>query len=227
MNTSTPKLPALDLNGNVIEYLRGVKAVDLEKAVANGMKPEILFRKKVNRQYITAHCSTDGQVYLSPTFAQALWGMAYLIVKITDDGIVLGEFKEYGVDLMSAYREIKEQEVKYRETEYIRSLVEARELSDLFQLVCRFTKHSSSDADIEVVRVIQSDGELVRRINGVYMAAVGFLLLHEAAHFDSINIDFPSKEEKEQYADDRAMDDTFYREERWRKTSQLGRFVHC
>lgn len=197
MNTSTPKLPVIDLNGNVIEYLRGVKAVDLEKAVVNGLKPEILIRKKVNRQYITAHCSSDGQVYLSPTFAQALWCIAYLIVKISDDGIVRGEFKEYGVDLMSAYREIKEQEVKYRETEYIRSLVEARELSDLFQLVCRFTKHSYSDADIEVVRVIQSDGELVRRINGVYMAAVGFLLIHEAAQFDSTNIDFPSKEEKE------------------------------
>lgn len=222
MITSSPELPALDLNGNVIEYLRGVKAVDLEKAVANGLKPEILFRKKVDGQYITAHCSPDGQVYLSPTFAQALWCMAYLIVKISDDGIVRGEFKEYGVDLMSAYREIKEQDVKYRETEYIRSLVEARELSALFQLVCRFTKHSYSDADIEVVRVIQSDGELVRRVNGVYMAAVGFLLIHEAAHFDSTNIDFPSKEEKEQYADDRAMEDTFYRGEQWRKTSQLG-----
>lgn len=222
MYTSSPEFPALDLNGNVMEYLRGVKAVDLEKAVANGLKPRIHICQKVDGQYITAHCSSDGQVYLSPTFAQALWCMAYLIVKITDDGIVLGEFKEYGVDMMAAYHEIKEHEVKYRETEYIRSLVEARELSDLFQLVCRFTKHSYCDADVEVVRTIQSDGELVRRINGIYTAAVGFLLIHEATHFDSANIEFPSKEEKEQYADDRAMEDTFYREERWRKTSQLG-----
>lgn len=222
MITSTPKLPALDLNGNVIEYLRGVKAVDLERAVVNGLKSEIHFCQKVYGLYITAHCSPEGQVYLSPTFAQALWCMAYLVVKITDDGIVHGEFEEHGVDLMVAYREIKEHEVKYRETEYIRSLVEARYLSDLFQLVCRFTKHSYSDADVEVVQNIQTDGELVRRVNGVYIAAVGFLLIHEAAHFVSTNLYFPSKEDKEQYADDRAMEDTFLREERWRKTSQLG-----
>lgn len=42
MITVLYKSPALDLNGNVIEYLHGCKAVDLQNAVANGLIPEIV-----------------------------------------------------------------------------------------------------------------------------------------------------------------------------------------
>lgn len=86
---------------------------------------------------------------LSPTFAQALWCMSYLAVSLCDKSIVEKEFNAKGVAVSRAYDDIIHHEIKYAETEYIRSLVEAKELSDIFQLVCRFTKHNHTHADIK------------------------------------------------------------------------------
>ena len=149
MHVNKPGLPVLNLNGNVIEYIHQIKSVNLREAVNNGLKPFVNIEEIVAGQYITAHCCNNGQVYLSPTFAQALWCMSYLAVSLCDKSIVEKEFNAKGVAVSRAYDDIIHHEIKYAETEYIRSLVEAKELSDIFQLVCRFTKHNHTHADIK------------------------------------------------------------------------------
>lgn len=214
-------MPVRCLDGNVNQYISGIRSINIEKAICNGLKRHIKYHEFVSDEQITAYCSKDGQVYLSPSFAQAIWCMAYLVVSLVDSEIVNQEFKREGVSSSAVLDEIMKSNVRCPETTYLEALNDASETSNIFQLVCRFVKKTYNDKDLLFIRTFDDTGDLEQRSNGVYVAAIGFLMAHEAAHY-VCDKTFSTKAEYEQYADDKAFDDTYCRESIWVRTSQLG-----
>ena len=218
-------LPVMKLNYNVTDFLGMIKTIEIQEAIKKGLKNKIRFEEYLNSDSVNASCASDGQVYLSPTFAQAVWNMCYAGLKLADYNLSEEECIAEGASLKSVYESIIESRCTLLECLYIKGVVEAIEWEPMLDLAKAFRRKWANTTDYDTMGAINIRGTFESRVNGMYMCGMGGILLHELTHFNKnhfVRKEFECRKDLEQEADDMAFDAMLALPEPYRRTGVLG-----
>lgn len=218
-------LPVELLTTNVSEFFHAIKAIDIEEAVRKGLKPQIKFMKSVDGERINACCAPDGQVYLSPTFAQGVWSMCYAALYLADGLIMEKEAEINGSSIKTLYEEIVKHDCKCPECLYIKGVYEAKDWDYIVEKAIAYRRNWNLEADDEEMSQLDMYDPFVGRVGSLYKSAIGTVLLHELTHFfnNHFGDEQTPRRDKEQNADDVAFDAVLQIENRVeRKAAVLG-----
>ena len=208
--TECPKfcLPAELLTTSVSDFFHLVKAIDIDEAIRKGLKPQIKFMKSIEGTTINACCSSDGQVYLSPTFAQAIWNVCYAALYLADGIIMEKEAEKNGSSIKRLYDELIKYDCKKPECLYIKSVCEAKDWAYMIEKAVAYRRNWNLEADDKDMSQIDLADSFAGRVGALYKSAVGTVLLHELTHYSHNHFgdDQTARRDKEQNADDTAFD---------------------
>ena len=219
------KLPVMRLNYNVTQFLSMITTIDIRAAINKGLKNEIIFAEEIGGDPINASCSEDGQVYLSPSFAQAVWNMCYAGLKLADYNVSKEECIKEKSSLDFLYQSIIQSGCVIPECLYIKGLVEAICWEEMLDHAVTFLRNWAIDKDYDLMGSIDICATFESRVNGMYMVGMGGILLHELTHFDNDHfneVEFRSRKSLEQEADDRAFDAIMALPEQYQQSGVMG-----
>ena len=201
-------LPVELLSYSITDFFKYIKTIDIQDAVNNGLKSEIKLAKTRNGHVINAACTPEGQVYVSPTFAQAIWNMCYAGLWLADGIILTKEAEKEGSSLQAIYEAIVGRQCTEPECLYIKGVSEAKDWNYMIDKAVAYKRNwNLEDDDIEMGQL-----DLHEAFNGVigrlYQAGMGTVLLHELTHFyhNHFHDRQRDRKDKEQEADDIAFD---------------------
>lgn len=218
-------LPVELLTSNVSEFFQLVKAIDIQAVIKRGLKNRIKFMKSISGENINARCALDGQVYVSPTFAQAVWNMCYAGLALSERVIVDEEAQKNESSLDKLYKEIVDNNCEEPECLYIKGIAESRDWSEMVEKAVAYRRNwNNTQDDVEMSRFDLYD-TFNGRIGTLYKAGMGTVLLHELTHYNHDHFDNMEepRQDKEQDADDTAFDAILLLENRNdRKAAVLG-----
>ncbi len=225
MDKKMESLPVMKLNYNVTDFFKMVKTIDIQDAIRNGLKNEIIFEEYLKEVPLNASCAEDGQVYLSPTFAQAVWNMCYAGLKLADYKVSEEECIAEGSKLEVVYHSILESGCTLPECLYIKSMVEAMDWESMIDLAKAFRRKWAMTKDYETLGEIDITGAFESRVNSMYMIGMCGILIHELTHFFNDHFErtkSESRKDLEQEADDFAFEAILALPEPYRRTGVLG-----
>lgn len=201
--------PAEKLTNNVSDFFSLINTIDIKDAVSKGLNPIIHFMSTVNGKDINAMCTPQGQVYVSPTFAQALWNLCYVGLWQADDRIVREELQKEGMTLEMVCEEIDKAECQDARALYFKALLSAYNQEDLIYMNLNLLQNTYTGGDDRMLGSINVAGELEKKVNGMCMTGMGCILLHELTHFygdHTQRMANTDRRDLEQEADDMAFD---------------------
>lgn len=201
--------PAEQLTNNVSDFFRAITTIDIRDAVNKGLNPQIHFVSSVKGKSINALCTEGGEVYISPTFAQALWNMCYTGLLLADNNITREELGKVGMSLEQVCEEIKKANCVDPRALYFLALNSSLNWEDLIYMNVSLLQNDYSKADDVLIGEIDINGELEKRVNGICMTGMGCILLHELTHYyfkHPQRVANTSRKDLEQEADDKAFD---------------------
>ena len=225
MEEKIKNLPVMRLNCNVTDFLSAINTIDIRTAIQKGLKNEIIFAEDYDGKPVNALCTEDGQVYLSPNFAQAVWNMCYAGLKLADHTLSTEECISEGSTLDSVYKSILESGCSLPECLYIKGVVEAMDWEPMLDMAKAFRRKWAIKKDFETLNAIDICGAFESRVNGMYMCGMGGILLHEITYFFNDHYErktFESRRDLEQEADDVAFEALMAQSPAYRRTGVLG-----
>lgn len=172
--------PIEKLHYSVMELLAPMDIV--KKAVAMGLKNEIIFAEEVDGRKVCVEIHPSGQVYLSPSFCQFLWNMSYSALIITDTNILLRELKALGL-CKDIFVQMIDSLKGYPEVDFLLSEFNARPWEQVFDLGIKCLYGKLSQIEEKEVEMLDIRSNLALKVNGIYRSALFFALLHEAEHW--------------------------------------------
>ena len=217
--------PAEQLTNNVSDFFNLITTIDIQDAVNKGLNPYIHFMSTVNGEVINALCTDKGDVYISPTFAQALWNMCYVGLWLADDRIVREELEMKGLTLEQVCDEIEKEKCDDPRALYFMALHSPLNWEDLIYMNLGLLQNAYTNADDIMLGGVNMRGELEKRVNGMCMTGMGCILLHELTHHYGKHpqrVANTSRKDLEQEADDQAFDALLALEGNIYKTAILG-----
>ena len=217
--------PAEKLTNNVSDFFSFITTIDIKDAVKKGLNPVIHIMSTVNGKDINAMCTPQGQVYVSPTFAQALWNLCYVGLWLADDRIVREELLKGGMTLEQVCEEIDKAKCQDVRALYFKALLSAYNWEDLLYMYLNLLHNAYTSTDDVKHGGINVEGELEKRVNGMCMTGMGCILLHELTHFygnHTLRMANTDRRELEQEADDMAFDALLNLSGNMYKTGVLG-----
>ena len=219
------KWPAEQLTNNVSDFFKNISTIDIQAAVSKGLNPRIHFMSTLSGKAINAQCTEKGEVYISPTFAQALWNLCYIGLWLSDNRIITDELEKEGHTFDEVCADIDKAKCNAPECLYLKAIHDAYYWEDmLYQMISLLVNQYTNKDDL-FYGAIKMDGELEKRVGGMCMTGMGGILLHELTHFykdHSIRVATTDRRELEQEADDMAFDALLSLEGDLYKTSILG-----
>lgn len=178
-------LPVEKLTNNVNDFFKLIGSLVFEEAVKRGLDSHIHLKQQRCGQFINSLCTSDGKVYISPTFSQAIWNLCYAGLVISDSRIVEEEFIKNGCSFDKVYAEILNNGSNNPECEYLIALHDAYEWTDIISKGFLFLRNSFTPIDIEFMSNFPITDPLTSRVNAISDSAMGFILLHEFTHFNN------------------------------------------
>jgi len=185
MDNSSYILPVDRLNYSINEFFGWIKTIDIENAVKKGLNPKITICEQVKGKTINACCAPDGNVYISRLFAQSIWNLCYVALKLSDYKITEEGFAKENHSYNEMYEEMKSHRNEYEEVDYLMSLYEAENWEDMLWLTIACSQKNLIEKDYIKLSNLPVDNSFCCRVNGIYHTAVGSILLHELIHFDN------------------------------------------
>lgn len=219
------KWPAEQLANNVSDFFKDIKTIDIHDAVRKGLNPRIHFMSTLSGKAINARCTEKGVVYISPTFAQALWNISYVGLWLSDNSVITDELEKEGRTFDEVCADIDNEKCNVPECLYLKAIHDAYCWEDMLYQMISLLINQYTNNDEQFYGAIKMDGELEKRVGGIYMTAMGCILMHELTHFykdHSIRVATIDRRELEQEADDMAFDALLSLEGDLYKTSILG-----
>jgi len=221
------QLPVEKLAGNIVDFFKNIISIDIPAAEAKGLCPLIRFQKSVDGKNINSRCGKDGRVYLSPTYAQALWCLCYVALYLSDKRIIDAGFEAYHIKTEDVCKEIEKSGTHCVECDYIYTLCHAYDWEDMLLMCNLFRKNQYSLNDLKILSNIDvTNNAFTTIVNGAYRSAVGAVLTHELVHFNSEHFERMSSEQRrdlEMEADNKAMEAVLaIKDEKERKTAEIG-----
>lgn len=177
------ELPVYKLNYNITQFFSMITNIDINDAIKAGLKNEIVLAEKVDGNNINACCSSEGQVYLSPKFAQAVWNMCYAGLKLADYNLSEVECNKEGTTLDELYVSVLKSGCTLPECLYIRELHDAKDWELMIEEAIVFRRKWAVEQDYDLMAKMDISNAFGTRVNGMYMAGMGGILLHELTHF--------------------------------------------
>lgn len=217
--------PAEKLTGNITDFFKGVSAIDIADAVSKGLNPEIHLMRTLKGKVINSMCTKDGEVYISPTFAQALWNMSYVGLWLSDYGIVTEELKKEGKTLDWICKEIDTVNSMDSCSLYFKAIQNAYEWEPMLCQSLFLLRNQFSSSDDKFLGDIKTDGELEKRVSSLYITGMGCILLHELMHHYGNHFQRLKNEnikDLELEADNRAFDSILAMSGQVRQSAILG-----
>jgi len=225
MEKKIKNLPVMKLNCNVTDFLESIDTIDIRAAIKKGLKNEILFADCYDENPVNALCTEEGQVYLSPYFAQAVWNMCYAGLKLADYTLSKEECISEGSTLESLYQSILDSGCTLPECLYIKGVVEAMDWEPMLDMAKTFRRKWALNNDFDTLDAIDIYGAFESRVNGMYMCGMGGILIHEMTHFFKDHFErkaYESRRDLEQEADDVAFEALLTQTPAYRRTGVLG-----
>lgn len=217
--------PAEKLTNNVTAFFQNINTIDIQDAVNKGLNPNIHLMRSMNGKSINSLCTEKGNVYISPVFAQALWNLCYAGLWLSDYRIISEEFAEKGYTLDVVCADIDKANCVEPECLYLKAIQGAYKWEDmLLQTVFLLTDQYNKNDDI-FLGFINTEGELEKRVNGLFQTGMGCILLHELMHYYGdhfARLASENRRDLEQEADDKAFDAILALEGNIRKSAILG-----
>lgn len=193
-------LPAYKLNYNITQFFSNITTIDINEAINAGLKNEIVFSEEIGGKAINASCAHDGQVFLSLKFAQAVWNMCYAGLKLADYNLSEAECIKEGITLEVLYELIVKSGCTLPECQYIRDLYDAKDWELMIGEAIAFRRKWAIENDYDIMGKLDIIGAFGSRVNGMYMAGMGGILLHELTHYYNNHWD------KKEYTDQRDLE---------------------
>lgn len=175
--------PAEKLTNNISGFFGNITAINIQDAVNKGLNSQIQLMTTREGMVINACSSKDGNVYVSPTFAQAFWNLCYIGLWLSDDRIVTEELSANGMTLDQVYNEIDKTGNKDPRCLYLKALYEAFDWDDLLIKAIFLLQNQYTKSEDQFYGNINMLDELVKRVSGLYMTGMGCILLHELTHY--------------------------------------------
>ena len=175
--------PAEKLTNNVSDFFNEITTIDIREAVKQGLNSEIHLTCSKDGKAINSLCTDEGEVFISPTFAQALWNLCYIGLSLSDKRIVGEELAKEGVTLDSVCREIIVANCNEPRALYLLALQNAYNTEDLLYQMTGLLSNQYLHSDDVFLGQIDVLGELEKRVGGLYMTGMGCVLLHELTHY--------------------------------------------
>lgn len=225
MEEKIKNLPVMKLNCNVTDFLGAINTIDIRAAIRKGLKNEIKFADYYDQNPVNALCTEDGQVFLSPYFAQAVWNMCYAGLKLADYTLSKEECILEGSTLEKVYQSILESGCSLPECLYIKGVVEAMDWEPMLDMAKAFRNKWAIKKDFDTLNTIDIYDAFNSRVNGMYMCGMGGILLHEMTHFFKDHFErkeYESRRYLEQEADDVAFEALLSQTPAYRRTGVLG-----
>lgn len=183
-------LPVERLSDNVSDFFDFIKSIDIQDAINKGLNPLIRQAVSIDGKKINALCSDEGFVYFSPTYAQALWNLAYVGVVISDTRICNDMLRSIcHTNLQSVCEEIDKAKCNDYRAQYFKALNESISIDEMLYLAHAYLQNINQTSDNRMLSSLPVDGVLESRINGVYRAGMGCVLLHELTHYYNDHFD--------------------------------------
>ena len=218
-------LPVSRLNYNVTQFLSLYFAIDIRDAILTGLKNEIELTEELEGKPINACCTQNGQVCLSPSFAQSVWCMCYAGLKLADCYISAKESVMEGSSLKEIYDAILKNRCEQPECLYIKGMVEAMNWEVMMDEVIAFRRKWAFESDCKKMGSLDITAPFESRVNGMYMAGMGGILLHEMTHFYKHHFDrgkYENRRDLEMEADNVAFDSLLSLPLEYRRSAVLG-----
>jgi hypothetical protein len=175
--------PAEKLTNNITDFFRNITAIDIQDAVKKGLNPQIQLMTTREGKVINACSSSDGNVYVSPTFAQAFWNLCYIGLWLSDYKIVTEELAANKISLDMVCHEIDKSGSTDTRGLYLKALHDAYNWEDLLIKTTFLLQNQYTTSDDQFYSNINMLDELVKRVSGLYMTGMGCILLHELTHY--------------------------------------------
>lgn len=218
--------PVEKLSNNVSDLFKTIKTIDIQDAVNKGLNPKIHFMSTLSGRRIWAECSDKKEVYVSPTFAQALWNLCYVGLWLSDIRILNEEFEKAGTSLEEVCLEIDKANCDDYRALYIKAVNDASNIKDdLFFQIRDLINNQYTNSDDQLLGGINLYGEFEKRVGGLYKTGMGCILLHELTHIYHEHFQRLASEERkelEQEADNNAFDSILAQTGKDRETGILG-----
>lgn len=175
--------PAEKLTNNISGFFDNITAIDIQDAVNKGLNSQIQLMTTREGKVINACSSTDGIVYVSPTFAQAFWNLCYIGLWLSDYKIVTEELSANNISLDMVCHEIDKAGSTDPRGLYLKALHDGYNWEDLLIKAIFLLQNQYSPSEDRFYGNINMLDELVKKVSGLYMTGMGCILLHELTHY--------------------------------------------
>lgn len=177
-------LPVSVLNYSVTNIFSKLPSLKIEEVIKKGLKPQILYQDYVDGEECLAEIHDDGQVYLSLSFAQSIWNLCSVILKLVDYKIIEDEFLRNGIEIDQVYVELTDSGCTDYRIKYLVSLIDAPDWEEMYLFFETFLNKTQTDTDIAKLNSFDLYSPFFVKVSGMYSYALAFVLLHELFHLD-------------------------------------------
>lgn len=217
--------PIDKLTNRVSEFFNDIEAINIHEAVDKGLDPRIDFMATFDGRVILAECSPYGKVRVSPCFAQAFWNLCYAGLSLADGWIIKEELAAEGTTLAEVCKAIDAVACQDSRALYLKAINVAFDWEKLLVQMHSLLMNFYTEEDNVFLGGIDCEGEIEKRVGGMYKTGMGFILLHELSHYDKGHFQRQSYEnikDLELEADSLAFDSVLALKDNTRKTAILG-----
>lgn len=225
-------LPVEQLSLNITDFYRNISTIDINGAVKSGKVKNLakyktwLYDENGKKYYVNAEAHSNGQVYISPTFAQAMWCLCYAALKVSDYDFLKSNYERLmKMSVEDVSKMIQENDCREPEAEYVVGLVESEPADKMLALIDKFMSNTQTLDEEHYLCNIPLNTAFTTRVDALYMAAGGMCLLHEfvhIAHEHFKNSKGLTRHELEMDSDNTAFDSLLALEPQIRKTGIYG-----
>lgn len=225
-------LPVEQLSRNITDFYQHISTIDIKGAIKSGRVKNLvkfktwLYDKNWKKYYVNAEAHPDGQVYISPTFAQAMWCLCYAALKVSDYDFLKSNYERLmKMSVEDVCKMIQENDCHEPEAEYVVGLVESEPVDKMLVLIDKFMCNKQTLDDEHYLSSIPLNTAFTTRVDALFMAAGGMCLLHEFVHIAHEHFKNPkgvTRHELEMDSDNTAFDSLLALEPQIRKTGIYG-----
>ena len=187
--------PVICLNNQIIEKLKELNSIGIRTLLQEGLKKIIDFNEFNGHIKVPAEINSLNSIKISIAYCQFLWGISYVALNVYDCNIIQNELRKSPTlkdDLIKEYEKAKNElgeEDRLRElraANYVNKyLDESKVFKDCYKVFERGLSLLNNEVTdfTEFYDIQNALDESNEKVNGIYLYAVLFILIHEISHF--------------------------------------------
>lgn len=199
--------PVICLNNQIIEKLEELNSIGIRTLLQEGLKKIIDFNEFNGPIKVPAEINSLNSIKISIAYCQFLWGISYVALNVYDCNIIQNELRKNPTlkdDLIKEYEKAKnelgEEDClrELRAANYVNKyLDESKVFKDCYKVFERglslLNKEVTDFTEFyDIPNVLYESNE---KVNGIYLYAVLFILIHEISHFSLGHVESTTENE--------------------------------